>query len=79
MVALFDFIAAWNDFAVALTLLRSPESLTLPVQVQSLVAGRYEVEWAQVMAAVLVATVPVAILFSFLQRSLAAGFSASHH
>ena len=79
VVALFDFIAAWNDFAVALALLRSPGTLTLPVQVQALVAGRYEVAWEQVMAAVLVATVPVAILFSFLQRHLAAGFSSSHH
>ncbi|MGI3903446.1 MAG: carbohydrate ABC transporter permease [Janthinobacterium lividum] len=79
VVVLFNFIASWNDFAIALALLRSPGSLTLPVQVQALVAGRYEVEWEQVMAAVLVATGPVAILFSVLQRHLGAGFQSSPH
>jgi len=73
VTALFGFINAWNEFVIALTVLRSDESHTLPIRIFNLVAGRYTVEWHHVMAAALVATVPVAILFSWLQRYLVRG------
>ena len=76
VTAIFTFINAWNEFAVALTLLRKQGNFTLPIQVYSLVAGRYEVEWHYVMAATLLATLPVAILFAWLQKFLIGGLSA---
>ena len=48
---------------------------TLPIQVFSLVAGRYTVEWHHVMAGTVLATVPVAIVFSWLQRYLIRGMA----
>jgi multiple sugar transport system permease protein len=75
VTAIFTFINAWNEFVVALTMLRSQDSYTLPIQVFSLVAGRYTVEWHYVMAATLVATLPVAILFVWLQRYLIKGLA----
>jgi multiple sugar transport system permease protein len=75
VTAIFTFINAWNEFAIALTFLRSRGNFTLPIQVFSLVAGRYEVEWHYVMAATLAATLPVAILFAWLQRYLIGGLS----
>lgn len=75
VTALFTFINAWNEFVLALTLLRTSENYTLPVQVFSLVAGRYQIEWHHVMAATLLATVPVAIVFAWLQRYLIRGMS----
>jgi multiple sugar transport system permease protein len=75
VTAIFTFINAWNEFVVALTLLRSQENYTLPIQVFSLVAGRYTVEWHHVMAATLLATLPVAILFMWLQRYLVRGLA----
>ncbi|RUX20328.1 carbohydrate ABC transporter permease, partial [Mesorhizobium sp. M2A.F.Ca.ET.042.01.1.1] len=48
---------------------------TLPIQVFSLVAGRYTIEWHHVMAATLLATLPVAILFIWLQRYLVRGLA----
>lgn len=75
VTAIFTFINAWNEFVVALTMLRSQDSYTLPIQVFSLVAGRYTVEWHYVMAATLLATVPVAILFVWLQRYLVRGLA----
>jgi len=69
------FVAAWNEFAVALTLLRDPERQTVTLQVVNLVAGRYTVEWNQVMAATLIATVPVAIVFTWLQRYMVRGLT----
>lgn len=75
VTAIFTFINAWNEFVVALTLLRSQENYTLPIQVFSLVAGRYTVEWHHVMGATLLATLPVAILFMWLQRYLVRGLA----
>ncbi|WP_141061050.1 carbohydrate ABC transporter permease, partial [Brucella melitensis] len=56
--AIFTFINAWIEFVVALTMLRRQESYTLPIQVCSLGAGRYTVEWHYVMAATFLATLP---------------------
>ena len=46
---------------------------TVTIQVVNLVAGRYSVEWNQVMAATLLATLPVAVVFTLLQRYLVTG------
>ena len=75
VTAIFTFINAWNEFAIALTLLRSQDSYTLPIQIFSLVSGRYTVEWHHVMAATFTATVPVAIAFAWLQRYLVRGLA----
>ncbi|HTD02661.1 carbohydrate ABC transporter permease [Undibacterium sp.] len=75
VTAIFTFINAWNEFAVVYTLIRSSENKTLTVQIVDLVAGRYSVNWHQVMAAALLATLPVAVMFSWLQKYLVKGLS----
>ena len=75
VTAIFTFINAWNEYVIALTMLRKQEAYTLPLQVVNLVAGRYTVEWNYVMAAALAATIPIAILFTWLQRYLMRGLA----
>ncbi|MDR7007530.1 carbohydrate ABC transporter permease [Paraburkholderia strydomiana] len=75
VTAIFTFINAWNEFAVVYTLIRSPENKTLTVQVTDMVAGKYVVEWHLVMAATLCATLPVSIVFAWLQRYLVKGLA----
>lgn len=75
VTAIVTFVAAWNEFTVALTLLRDPAKLTLTLRVVNLVAGRYSVQWNQVMAATLLATLPVAVVFALLQRYLVQGLT----
>ncbi len=75
VTAIFTFINSWNEFVLALTMIRSSEQYTLPVQIYAQVAGRYQVEWHHVMAATVLATVPVAIVFSWLQRYLIRGMA----
>jgi len=75
VTAIFTFINSWNEFVLALTMIRSSDDYTLPVQIFAQVAGRYQVEWHHVMAATLLATVPVAIVFSWLQRYLIRGMA----
>ncbi len=73
--ALVAFVWGWNEYVVALTMLRDPDKQTVTLQVVNLVAGRYSVEWNQVMAATLVATLPVAVVFAALQRFLVRGLT----
>ena len=75
VTAIFTFINAWNEFVIALTMLRREENYTLPIRVFSLVAGRYTVDWHYVMAAAFLASVPVAIIFAWLQRYLVRGLA----
>jgi len=76
VTALFTFVNSWNEFVLALTLLRSEENYTLPIQILSIVSGRYSVEWHLVMAAALCATLPVAVLFAWMQQYMLRGLTA---
>ncbi|WP_434361927.1 carbohydrate ABC transporter permease [Parasalinivibrio latis] len=73
VAAIFTFINSWNEFIVALVSLRSSDNFTLTLKVFSLVGGRYTVEWHLVMAAAFLATIPVAILFAWIQKYLVQG------
>ena len=75
VTAIFTFINAWNEFIIALTMLRQEDNYTLPIRVFSLVSGRYSVDWNYVMAAAFLASVPVAVIFAWLQRYLVRGLA----
>jgi multiple sugar transport system permease protein len=75
VTAILSFIFGWNEFVLALTTLRSSDNFTLTLKVFDLVGGRYSIEWDIVMAATLLATLPVAIVFAWLQRYLVRGLA----
>lgn len=75
VTAILTFVNTWNEFVLALSLLRSQDSYTLTLKIYSLVGGAYKVNWDHVMAATLLATVPVAIVFAWMQRYLVKGLS----
>lgn len=75
VTAIFVFIYSWNEFVLALTLMRSPDKFTLPLKIFSMVGGAYRIDWEYVMAATFLASVPVAIVFSWLQRYLVRGLA----
>ncbi|WP_428032809.1 carbohydrate ABC transporter permease [Ancylobacter sp.] len=77
VTATFAFITAFNEFVLALTILRSPANFTLPIRVNALTAGRYAVDWSDVMAAVLVASLPVMLTFIGLRRYILRGLRLS--
>lgn len=71
----FAFIWAWNDFVIALTFISSPDKRTLPLGIYSFL-GQYTVEWHYLMAAALIAVIPVVILFLLIERFLVKGLTA---
>jgi multiple sugar transport system permease protein len=74
---IFTFISAWNEFLVALTLSlgESPSQQPLPVAINNYI-GEYSIDWGHLFAAGLVATVPVVILFAFIERRVVSGLTA---
>ena len=75
VTAIVTFVASWNEFTVALTMLNDPGRQTLTLRVVNMVAGRYTIQWNQVMLATLLATLPVAVIFAALQRYLVQGLT----
>jgi multiple sugar transport system permease protein len=72
---IFGFIAAWGEYVFALTLLDTASQWTYSVGVASL-KGEYMVHWNEIMSASFVSTLPVLLLFLFMQRFLLAGLTA---
>jgi multiple sugar transport system permease protein len=74
---IFTFIAAWNEFLVALTLSLGEGTSQQPLTVAiNGYIGEYSVDWGHLFAAGLVATVPVIILFAFIERRVVSGLTA---
>lgn len=73
--AIFTYLLAWNDYLFALVINPGREWKTLPVGV-----GTFQevtaVNWGLMMAAGVGITIPVLILFIFVQKWLVVGFGA---
>ncbi|GAB4526332.1 MAG: carbohydrate ABC transporter permease [Anaerolineae bacterium] len=72
---LFAFIRGWNDFIYALTL-AGPEKMTLPPGLVLTYTGEFQTSWPNLMASSLIVSLPVVILFIFLQRYIVAGLGS---
>jgi len=71
----FTFIAAWNEFIVALTLMQTPNKQPLTVAINGFI-GAYSIEWQHLFAASVIATIPVIVLFAFIERKVVSGLTA---
>lgn len=71
----FAFIWAWNEFMIALTFISTADNRTVPLGIYSFL-GQYSVEWNYLMAAALIAIVPVLVLFLLIEKNLVKGLTA---
>ena len=74
-LAIFTFIAAWNDFLWPLIVTSSDEMRTLPVGL-ALLARKNTVNWGQTMAVTVMAAGPMIVVFLVLQRRFIEGLTA---
>jgi multiple sugar transport system permease protein len=72
---IFTFIAAWNEFIAALTLTTGSSDMPLTVRLDSFI-GQYTVDWQHLFGASVIATIPVVILFAFIERRVVGGLTA---
>ena len=73
--AILTFLYCWNEFLFALSFTLGPERYTVPVAI-ALFRGRYQVPWGEVLAASVLATMPVALLVLAFQRRIVAGLTS---
>ena len=74
-VVIFAFIAAWNEYVVALTLMTDPDMKPLTVGITSYVTA-YVQHWNLLFAASTLAIVPVVVLFALIEPYLISGLTA---
>lgn len=71
----FVFTAAWSELLFGLMLINSESQKTFSVGLLTFV-GKFAVDWGQMMAASVLALIPVCLFFLFLQRYLVTGLTA---
>jgi multiple sugar transport system permease protein len=74
-VAIFTFLASWDEFVWALTIINDPSKRTLPIAI-ALFQGQYATSWGIVFAASAIAVIPVIAIFVALQRQFIGGITA---
>jgi len=75
-VAVLQFVGAWNEYFLALILIRSASMRTIPLAIQVFFYAWGRTEWEQVFAALCVGSFPMIALYVFMQRQFIQGLTA---
>lgn len=75
-VAIYGFVWAWNDLLYSLTLVTSADKRTLAPGLILTYMGEFTTNWAEMMAASILVSLPVTLIFIFLQRYFIQGMTA---
>lgn len=74
VVAIFSFLASWDEFTWALTIINDPSKYTLPIGI-ALFQGQHSTSWGLVFAASAIAIGPVIAIFAVFQRQFVSGIA----
>ena len=72
VIVLYAFVATWNEFIFALSFATDTGVKTLPIGLAEF-STEYDTDWGAVMAASVIMTLPIAILFFGLQKLFVGG------
>jgi multiple sugar transport system permease protein len=73
-VYLFTFMASWNEYLFASIFLKSPGMYTLPIGIENLQLSFSQV-WGQIMAASVLTSIPVVVMFLYLEKFMIEGLT----
>lgn len=74
--AIITFMNSWNNYMWPLVILQSPEKKTIPLLVSNLGAA-YAPDYGVIYTAIVIATLPTAIIFFLMQKHFVAGMMGS--
>ncbi|MFF2446962.1 carbohydrate ABC transporter permease [Neobacillus sp. NPDC058068] len=74
--AIITFMASWNSYLWPLVILQSPENQTIPLLISNL-GSSYSPDYGMIMTAIVIATLPVALIFFIMQKHFVAGMMGS--
>lgn len=75
-IAIYGFVWSWNDLLYSMTLVTDTAKRTLASGLVMTFLGEASTNWGYMMAASIVAAVPVTVIFVFLQRYFIQGLTA---
>lgn len=70
------FMTSWNNYLWPLIALQSPEKRTLPLVISAM-GSSYTPDYGMIMTAVVIATIPTALIFFLMQKQFVAGMTGS--
>jgi len=74
--AIYGFVWSWNDLLYSLTLITSADKRTLAPGLVLTYLGEFQSSWTEMMAASIWVSIPVTLMFIFLQRFFIEGMTA---
>jgi raffinose/stachyose/melibiose transport system permease protein len=74
-VSIYNGLTVWNGFILPLVLTQSPNQRTLPLALQAF-QGQFQIDIPAVLASVVLATLPVIVLYVLGRRQLVSGLTA---
>ena len=74
VVVIFQFLATWNEFLYANTILQNTGALPLQPVLYSLM-GQYQTDWPMLTAGLTMSIVPVILVYVWMQRQFVAGLT----
>nr|WP_307784784.1 carbohydrate ABC transporter permease [Neobacillus cucumis] len=74
--AIITFMASWNSYLWPLVVLQSPEHQTIPLLI-SVLGSSYSPDFGVIMTAIVIATLPAALIFFIMQKHFVAGMMGS--
>jgi multiple sugar transport system permease protein len=74
--ALFTFILCWNEYLFALVLVNSDSVRPLTAGTVNMLITSFNIDWSLLMAASVMMSLPLIVIFTFLQGTLTKGFGA---
>lgn len=75
VIGILSFVGTFNEYVLASTLLQSNENFTLPLGLRGYIDKQYAEHWGPFAAGVLLAGVPIMIVFLTLQRFIVSGLT----
>ena len=74
--AIITFLSSWNNYLWPLIVLQSPENMTVPLLISNLGSG-YAPDYGMIMSAIVITTLPTALVFFAMQKHFVAGMTGS--
>ena len=74
--AIITFMNSWNNYMWPLVALQTPEKRTVPLIISTM-GSSYTPDYGMIMAGIVVATLPTALVFFFMQKHFVAGMLGS--
>jgi N-acetylglucosamine transport system permease protein len=75
-ITIFNFLGIWNEYMLALFLLRSPDKFTVPLGLYNLkVTQQYAADWTGLFAGLVIVMIPTIVFFLVLQGRITRGMT----